>query len=228
MTAHKKLLTVTLLLLLCLILFLNLGRFVDITDKPLKSDLIVSLGGDKGCRIEKALWLYKSGFSGSGKFIYTGVDAIGESYSPSLSRKAYLVNNGIPKQDIVHVDKPVILNTMGEVFFIKEYMLKHRLKSVIFVSHPQHSRRISALAKYVAEYDRAGISYIVVSCNPSWWNKEYYFMSRHALKVSLRETVKLFYNLLKYSTPLISHTKYCAKLRSGEWEEDMDRLCRLK
>lgn len=224
MKHYKKLLIATLLLFFCVIIFLNLGRFIDVTQKPLKSDIIISLGGDNGCRLETALKLYKEGLSASGKLMYTGREAIGPSYSLSLSKKKYLENNGVQTQGIIHVDKSIITNTMGEVFFIKEYMLRHNLKSVIFVSHPQHSRRISTLAKYVADYNSAGLDFIVASCHPEWWNKEHYYMNELAIKVSIREALKLIYNFIKYNTPLIAYTKYSAQQRSGEWEAALERL----
>jgi len=46
-----------LLFLLSLYIFINLGNFVDNTQKPIKSDIIVSLGGEAGCHLQEALKL---------------------------------------------------------------------------------------------------------------------------------------------------------------------------
>lgn len=211
--------------IIILIIFFNLGRFVDITQPPVKSDIIVSLGGDEsGCRIQKALNLYKEGFSISGKFIFTDVDYINSSFSPINSRIDYLKTNGIPRQKIIHVDETMIYNTMEEVFFIKKYMQKHRYKTVIFVSHPQHSRRIEFLAKYIANYDEAGLKLKVVSCGPYWWDREHYYTTEVGYKVAIYETIKLFYNAFKYNPLLISDTAYGDKLNTNQWEKAINEL----
>lgn len=144
--------------------------------------------------------------------------------SPTLSRRDYLLSSGVKPQNIVHVDKNIIFNTMEEVFFIKMYMLKHNMKSVVFVSHPQHSRRISALAKNVADYEGSGLKFSVASCNPVWWDRDHYYKNKTALLVTAHETGKLFYNLLKYGTPLIGRTQYSKKISNGEWERALERL----
>ncbi len=213
-----------LLLLISLFVFLNLGKFLDITKKPQKADIIVSLGGASGCRMKTALDLYKEGFSNSSKFIYTGKDSIGKSYSEKNSRKDYLLKNGVKEKNIIHINRSMITNTMEEVFFIKEYMLKHKYKTVIFVSHPHHSRRISTLANVIANYKDVELKLEVVSCNPSWWHKERYYLDETSIKISISETVKLFYNLLKYSPPLIRHTKYTQKIQNNKWTKALNSL----
>jgi hypothetical protein len=222
----KKILSLFILVcLIAVIVFLNLGRFVDITEPPLKSDIIVSLGGDEeGCRLKKALNLYKEGFSTSGKFIYTDVDYIDSRFSPTHSRKDYLELNGIPRKKIIHVDETMIYNTMEEVFFIKQYMQKNHYKTVIFVSHPQHSRRIDFMARHIANYGEAGLELRIVSCNPSWWDREHYYDTEVGYKVAIYETIKLFYNAFKYNPLLIGDTAYGQKLKTNEWEKAIKRL----
>ncbi len=221
----RKILFTIILILFCMLVFFNFGKFMDVTQSPLKADIIVSLGGDEnGCRIKKALALYKEGDSLSGTFMYTGKDTIGLSFSPIRSRRDYLEKHGIPKQKIIHVDTTVITNTMEEVFFIKKYMQKHHYKTVIFVSHPQHSRRIDFMARHIADYGEAGLELRIVSCNPSWWDREHYYKNKIAIVATLQESAKLFYNAFKYNPLLISHTQYGHKLKTNQWEETIKKL----
>lgn len=202
--------------------FLNLGNFIDVTEEPKKVDIIVSLGGDySGCRLKKAVSLYKDGVSKSDMFVYTGADTAGASLKDVDSRKQYLLNQNIKKEDILHISKKLITNTMEEIFFIKKYMLHHGYKSVIFVSHPQHSRRISSLANLIAGYKDAGLSLSIVSCNPGWWKKSMYYTSRTSFLVTMHEMEKLFYNLLKYSPPLIGFTSYKKNNKDSLWDESI-------
>jgi hypothetical protein len=206
--------------ILFFIIFINLGNFVDITQKPIKADIIVSLGGgSSNFRIKKALELYKKGFSRSKKIIYTG--GIKEYYK---TWGDYLEKNGIPKQNIIYIDRSIAYNTMEEVSFIKLYMLKYHLKSVIFVSDPQHSRRITFLANNIAGYKDAKLDLIVTSAEQKQWDKEVYYKSILSIKNTMIEIIKLFYNFLKYHTPLIQYTQYHKKMEHGTWDMIVDQL----
>jgi len=110
---------------------------------------------------------------------------------------------------------------MEEVLFIKKYMLHNNYKSVLFVSHPQHSRRISSLANLIAGYKDVGLSLSVVSCNPGWWKKSRYYTSKTSFIVTMHEMEKLFYNLLKYSPLLIDFTSYKKNNKDSLWEKSI-------
>jgi hypothetical protein len=206
-----------------IILLISLGRFLDVTQKPVNADIIVSLGGimdSSDFRLKRALKLYKNGFSRSGKIIFTG--GIKKYYYKVWG--IYLENNGIPKQDVIYIDQSIAYNTMEEVLFIKQYMLKHHMKSVIFVSHPQHSRRITILANSIAGYKEAGLNLMVASVESRQWRREESYKGIISIKSTISEIVKLFYNLIKYSDPLIQYTQYSKKVQNNEWEKALERL----
>ena len=214
-----------LFLLLCLYIFLNLGKFVDVTEPPKQADIIVSLGGDYfGCRLKTAVELYKKGYSKSGKFIYTGRDTVSHSLEESLSRKQYILKNGVNEKKIIHVNKGIIDNTMEEVLFIKKYMLHYNYQSVLFVSHPQHSRRISLLAQLIGKYEENHLNISIVSCNPLWWNSTDYYKNKIAFVVTFDELKKIGYNLIKYATPFIKYTSYSRNMKDEKWQLFIDNL----
>ncbi len=213
-----------LLFLLGLYLFMNLGRFTDVTEQPVKADIIVSFGGDSGSRIKRSLQLYKEGYSRSHKIIYTGGDqASSKPSSPFYSIKQYLLSNGLNEDDIVHIDFSMIRNTMEEIFFVKEYMLKHGMKHVLFVSTPFHSRRIKTLTDIVAKYDNAGLHYTIAGAY-TWKNKSDYYKDKNIRSYVILEMEKLVYNLLKYGTPLIRYTRYYKLKENGTWNRNVDKL----
>ena len=55
--------------ILVILLFINLGNFLDLTTEPKKSDIIIVLGGGKDTRIKKGLELYKENFSNSNQIV---------------------------------------------------------------------------------------------------------------------------------------------------------------
>ena len=70
---------------------------------------------------------------------------------------------------------------MEELLFIKKYMLYNNYKSVLFVSHPQHSRRISVLANFIANYKENDLQFSIVSCDLEWWDKSNYYKNKTSL-----------------------------------------------
>jgi len=222
---YKIIIFIIFFLLALVYIFLNLGNFIDVTSKPKKADIIVSLGGDySGCRLKKAVELYKQGLSKSDIFVYTGRDLLESKLSGYSSRKEYLLSQDIKEENIFHVNREMITNTMEEVLFIKQYMIYHNYKSVLIVSHPQHSRRISSLANVIAGYENEGLSLSVASCNPGWWDKNRYYLNDTSFKVTMHEMVKLLYNVVKYNPLLIKYTSYERKKKEQLWTDYIDEI----
>jgi len=207
-----------------LYIFLNLGNFVDVSKKPVQSDIIVALGGDySGCRLKEALKLYKEGFSRSGKILYTSRDSVSKFLDKSGSRRQYLLNNGVAENDIVHIRREMVSNTMEEVLFIKKYMLYHHYNSVLIVSHPQHSRRIQTFAQYIADYKDVGLVLNITACHPKWWNANRYYKNETAFKTAVLEFEKLVYNLLKYNSLMIHYTNYWRSDKAKLWDNEIHK-----
>lgn len=181
-----------------LIMFLlNLGNLLDISTSPKKSDIIVVLGGGGDVRIKRGVDLYKKDFSSSNKFLYTGSN-LHHNSTIFFLKSAYLLENGISVKDIIYIEN--VTNTMEELVKIKEYLIKNNLKKVLFVSHPTHLRRIQVLANVLLHYDDLGIKSSFVSADHTKvWNKNFYFLELESIKLAFLETIKIFYNLLKYA-----------------------------
>jgi len=165
-----------------------------------KADIIVSLGGDNGDRIKKTLELYKKNYSKSKKIILTGVDNFDSDMKIyELSWRAYyLTKKGINKSNIII--NTTARNTMEEIKFIKNYLIKNHLHSVIFVSAPPHSRRLHFFIERVFKYKDFNISYQIISSEPKWWNKNKYYTNPDAIIFAINEIIKLSYYYLKYES----------------------------
>ncbi len=196
---NKYFFIISSLSILLIIILMNLGRFLDITDVPKKTDIIVYLGGGWSERLEKSLQLYKLGYSKTNKIILTG-SLIGRLSKEDLNgfyKIKYFKEHGIPEKNIIYAENTT--NTMKEVLFIKNYMLKHQYKSVIFVSDPPHSRRIMFLANFVNKYDDANLSCIVVGSDTVWWDRTHYYKDKRARMATKSEISKLIHNFIAYS-----------------------------
>jgi uncharacterized SAM-binding protein YcdF (DUF218 family) len=174
-----------------------MGIFLDLTTPPVKSDIIVVLGGGKDTRIKQGFILYKNHYSKSENIIFTGDDLYDEVF-PVFSRSQYLIQKGVKPSNIIHIAH--VSNTMEELIEIKKYLLKHHLKTVLFVTHPTHTRRIKILANFIADYDDANITISFSEADDTKvWNKNLYFLNFESIKLVLLEYLKIFYNLLKYT-----------------------------
>ncbi len=209
-------------LLVLLVGFFTLGYFIDASQKSVKSDLIVSLGGGYGCRIKEALRLYQNGYSNSKKFLYTGREEVHTDLKTSFSKSEFLLQGGIKKENIVFVKRGIIVNTVEELLFIKAYMERHNYKSVLIVTAPIHTRRVKTLASQIVPFDEAGIKVTVSGCKKAHWNPSSYYQDKETREAVFLEFAKLIYNLVKYSPPLISYTSYAEKKESLLWNEALE------
>ncbi|WP_456380449.1 YdcF family protein [Hydrogenimonas sp.] len=171
--------------------FLNLGNFLDVSETPKKVDLIASLGGDRlGYRIRKAYELYAGGYSKSGKIV------INPRYDAHAA--AYLAETNVSKNMIVTMDDNAT-NTMGELSFIRNYMLAHNMQSVIVVSDPPHLRRIKFFATTLVPFEEDGLQCIVVGSTPPWWrDKHHYYRHGFAIANAMSELAKFIFDYIKY------------------------------
>jgi len=184
-----------------IILILNLGKFLDITSKPQKADIIVYLGGGLNERIEKTVALYKEGYSQTNKIIFTGTKwyrytQLYGKFNAVSDKKDFLIKHGIDLENIIYYKAS---NTMQEVKIIKKYLIEHHLDSVIFVTDPPHSRRVEMLANTICKFDDEGIKIYIVGSDVSWWNKDKYYLSRNGLLFASLEIIKIPYNYMIYN-----------------------------
>ncbi len=193
----KKILFLSFILAI-LALLSQMGRYFDVSKPPEISDIIISLGGDNGLRIKKTLALYDANMSRSHKIILTGVDDFDKTMKIyELDWRAhYLTQKGIKRQNIIF--NTSAKNTLEEIFFIKHYLLHHHLHSVIFVTDPPHSRRISYFASHIADYADANLSYNIVATDNPWWHKERYYTNPEAVIFVLNEGIKLTYYCIQH------------------------------
>lgn len=174
--------------------FFNFGNYLDVTEKPIKSDLIVCLGGGKDLiRIKKSLELYRLGYAKKNILLVTGGTKNTEKDHNADDRMAYL---GKQEDNISVVYNPYTQNTAEEIGFIKNYMKEHNYKTVMIVTEPPYARRIRILADIVDT--EQNIDMTIASSEPQWWDNKEFYLNRHAKYMALSEFVKIPYNYLLY------------------------------
>ncbi len=172
------------LLLFLSFVFLNLGKWIDVTEKPVKSDIIVCLGGGTIDRVKKSIALLDDGYADKQVFLL-----LGESwYNQPYIKKNY------PDMNIVIDEDPK--NTEEEVLFIKKYMKQYSYKSALIVTDPPHSARVSLLSSLLSVEGDENMTFSYISSGVEWWNKEYYYKNKRARDSVWHESIRMLYHLI--------------------------------
>lgn len=166
--------------------FFNLGKFLDVTQEPSKTELLVCLGGGiSKNRIEKTIELYKNGFLEKNHIIFTGVSSLNKNIYNNFDENANIIVNGKVK------------NTMEEILYIKAYIKENNLSSVIFITEAPHSKRVKIFWDNFGE-KLDNVTFSVVASNLEKWNSKIYYQNNTTLRYAISEFIKLVYNFFLY------------------------------
>lgn len=180
--------------------FLNLGNFLDATKKPLKSDLIVCLGGgDYKSRIRKTAEILEQDFISSNTVILTSyVNSLHDRKKGVIEdkRKKFLDDLKFDNLKIVIEKNPK--NTAQEIIYIKKYMIENGMKTVTIVSEPAHSRRILLFSSFLSVKGDENLVFNVVGSDDKSWTKYNYYQNKYALNYALTELSKIVYGIFAY------------------------------
>ena len=177
--------------------FFNLGKFLDVTQEPSKTELLVCLGGNKD-RINKTLELFEKGYLSSNKIILTGYENP-KSYNILNSENKDLRLTIIAQEkykDIDFIHKEKLKSTAEEILFVKNYMIKHNIKDVIFITETPHSRRVDFLFNILLPKENLNIK--IVANDYKIWDTKTYYKNKHTLIYSLLECLKIVHNIIFY------------------------------
>lgn len=191
-------LSLILIIIFITYLFLNLGKILDVSEEPIKSDIIVSLGGGDIERLKKSLELYEKDFSSKRILILTGDERSKKDKERNLDDKRikYLKENDL--NSINFLLKKELTSTIEEVIFIKEYLIKNNYSSVVIVSDPPHSKRIKYLFKKIKISNDESLIFNIVKADAKWWDKESYYLNKRAKTFAFTEIPKLLYSYFMY------------------------------
>ena len=177
---------VILLALLSIVFFFNAGKYLDATQKPVKSDLIVCMGGGTPERVKESIVLYHEGYSKQKLLLLAGEPYANRNYIRKHHSEIRYVLNTNAK------------NTADEIQFVKEYMAEYHYESVIIVSDPPHTRRIKILTDLISVKGDEEFYYVFVSSDVSWWDRDKYYQNPKAFPFARNEILRIPYTYVYY------------------------------
>jgi uncharacterized SAM-binding protein YcdF (DUF218 family) len=152
-----------LLILVAVFVVRGAGRWLVREDPLVKSDVVVVLSGGMPYRAVEAAGIYRAGYASEvwvsrpavpdAELKSLGVNFIGEEeYDRQI-----LVHLGVPAS-AVHIFANTIVDTQQEILETRREMAEAHMTSVIFVTSPEHTRRVMTLwRKLVGEHPAATV-----------------------------------------------------------------------
>ncbi len=155
-----KFLILVFLLLGGYLFFLNIGNWLNISEAPFETDVILCLSGN-GDRIIKSAFLLDNGYAG--KIMIT------TAASMSLAQKEQVAFENII------VPESFATSTFEEALNAKKLLQTGRFKSVMIISDPYHMYRVKWTFDHV--YKNVPIKLSYVATDPTWaqgfwWDKK--------------------------------------------------------
>lgn len=183
---YRMVYVAVLFLFVLVFIFFNLGKWIDVTQEPAKSDIIVCLGGGTIERVKKSLELFEDGYSDKDVFLLLGESWYNQPYIAKHYSKLPIVIDESPK------------NTREEILYIKEYMRINGYKSALIVTDPPHSRRVAFLMSLHLKESNENVQFRIIGSDVPWWNKEYYYHDKRAITFVKNESLRIIYRFITY------------------------------
>ncbi len=137
-------------LVLAVVIFLGVGRWLVVEDPLVKASAIVVLSGAMPLRALEAAKLFREGYAPEIWLTHStepgetmeemGIPFVGEDHYNDL----VLLHEGVPPEAI-HVLRPPIVNTVDEIKVVAAAMERENNGTVIFVTTKAHTRRVRLL-----------------------------------------------------------------------------------
>src|SRR6266700_7864584 len=137
-------------LVLAMVIFFGVGRWLVVEDPLAKARAIVVLSGAMPLRAVEAAKLYRAGYAPEIWLTHSaepaetlkglGIPFAGEDYY----NKLVLLHEGVPPEAI-HVLEPPIMNTVDEIRAVAAALTRGNDEAVIIVTTKAHTRRVRLL-----------------------------------------------------------------------------------
>lgn len=180
-------------------LLLYVGRWLVVSDRVVKSDLIVVLSGDAAARAPEGAALYRKGLAPrllvTGKLVPSALRSLGIHLTSAEVTAKGLERSGVPRSAIV-VETSTGTSTWEEATFTRRYLTQHNLRSVIVVTSKFHTRRSKLAFQHALKKTGVRVQVVASHFDPvrvaGWWTRE-----KELIQVN-NEYLKLLFYAVKY------------------------------
>jgi len=170
--------------------FTGFGRWLESPARePVKSDVVVLLGGDSRARLSTGLRLYRDGYASNIFLAGSDNDRLPAGNTFPNARFEYLLSEGVPRERILIDD--MSFNSWEEAANTLGLMRRNRWRTALVVSDPPHMRRLSWIWRRTFEGSDA--SFVLISSKPRWWNASQWWRDEWSGQFVFMEIIKMGY-----------------------------------
>jgi uncharacterized SAM-binding protein YcdF (DUF218 family) len=179
-------------LLFLVFVFLNIGRWLVVSDPLQHADAILVLSGSMPARATEAASLYRRGFAPQvwlthSENVDEALDSLGIQYLDENYYNIQILQKlGVPPESIRILAVP-ILNTADEVRVASDELQRTGASAIIIVTSPPHTRRARSLWRSYAPYGRV----IVHPAPQDSYDADHWWRNTHDVLSVLRESMGL-------------------------------------
>ncbi|MDT9547147.1 MAG: YdcF family protein [Chlorobium sp.] len=174
--------------------FLCLGFIVSYHGAaPVKSDVIIVLGGDSGRRVQHGASLYKEGYGA--RVLLTGIDRRFYRKGHLNWRERRMKALGVPLN-------AVLIDTQSETTWEEAVnssalMKKRGWRTALVVSDPPHMLRLQKT--WETAFEGTGFTFVLTATKPEWWDPFIWWRNPISYRFVISEVKKnLFYAVMYY------------------------------
>lgn len=171
-------------LLFFFFMLLNLGKWIDVTAEPVKSDIVICLGGGTIERVKKSIELLEEGYAQKHIFLLLGESGYNQPY----------IKKNYPDLSVEIEESPK--NTKEEVLFIHKYMKMHNYESALIVTDPPHSGRVKLLTSILSVKEEEAMTFFLVGSDVKWWDAAKYYKNERARNFAWHESIRILYRFI--------------------------------
>ncbi|MBF0587288.1 YdcF family protein [Prosthecochloris sp. N3] len=179
--------------LLTLILMSGLGyQLSRYAGEPVRSDVIIVLGGDDGLRVTTGGNLYAGGYAPH--VLLTGIDK--RYYTPGRPnwRERRMMDAGVP-DSMIHIDT-VSESSWDEAVNALERMENNNWQNALVISDPPHMLRLHNT--WSKAFEGSSKRFVLVATAPEWWNPWLWWNNPTSSRFVISEVQKNLYYSLRY------------------------------
>lgn len=174
--------------ILLYLLFWGIGGFLVVGDSIQKADAVVLLSGGDDARLGEAVQVYQSGLAELLLITETGNIPDGGGPRASTLSGQRAVSAGVAEEDI-YTTLGKSASTHNEAAAVLGFCQHERLKTIIVVTDPYHTRRTQVIFRSI--FAGSGIDVLVRPVRDHWYQSSTWFFSLRGWKTTLTEYVKL-------------------------------------
>ncbi|GBF35585.1 membrane protein [Desulfocucumis palustris] len=181
---HKIFIPAAALLISALFLFVVFaGKLLVLDQKPVKSDVVIVLGGDSGERVERAAALYKAGYA---PYMIVSGGELYHSITQAEVMAEHAEELGVPREALIPEARSE--STYDNAAFSKEIILQRGFKSAIVVTSNYHMQRSRFIFQRV--FKNSGVNLTYCSAREPRFDPDRWWSNNKSIMFTITEYIK--------------------------------------